>query len=111
MNNVDNSHNGGCYCGAVRYRVEGPLRGVINCHCNQCRKLNGNFGAHSKAPTEDIEIIRQDGLSWFQITDSARRGFCHRCGTHVRALASRLRDGAAASSARVVAGLSRGPHR
>ncbi len=72
---------GGCYCGAVQYQVKGPLRDVINCHCNQCTRLNGNYGSHSKALKIDITITKDEGLSWFQISDIARRGFCGKCGS------------------------------
>lgn len=81
MKNNISEHTGGCLCGAVRYRVSGALRGVVNCHCSQCQKLNGNFGAHSKAANVDLEIVRSEGLAWFQISRSARRGFCSRCGS------------------------------
>ncbi|MDQ7071565.1 MAG: hypothetical protein Q9M48_12655 [Rhodobacterales bacterium] len=36
---------GGCNCGRVTYRVRGPLRPVIACHCSQCRKASGYFVA------------------------------------------------------------------
>ena len=72
---------GGCFCGAVQYQVKGPLRDVINCHCNQCTRLNGNYGSHSKALKIDITITKDDGLRWFQISDMARRGFCRKCGS------------------------------
>ncbi len=72
---------GGCFCGAVQYQVKGPLRDVINCHCNQCTRLNGNYGSHSKALKIDITITKDEGLSWFQISDIARRGFCGKCGS------------------------------
>ncbi len=72
---------GGCYCAAVRYEVRGPLRGIVNCHCSQCQKLNGNFGAHSKAPSSAIRLLRDDGLQWFDINDNTRRGFCRHCGS------------------------------
>jgi len=72
---------GGCFCGAVRYEVKGPLRGVVNCHCSQCTKLNGNFGSHSKAPKSNITMIKDDGLSWYKISGVARRGFCRECGS------------------------------
>lgn len=71
---------GGCLCGAVRYEVSGRLRGVVNCHCSQCTKLNGNFGSHSKAPKSKVTITKDDGLSWYHISDVARRGFCRECG-------------------------------
>ncbi len=73
--------SGGCFCGAVRYEVTGKLRGVVNCHCSQCTKLNGNFGAHSKAPRSNITITKDEGLGWFGISDVARRGFCRECGS------------------------------
>ena len=72
---------GGCFCGGVRYEVRGPLRGVVNCHCNQCRKLNGNFGPHSKAARTDIEITTDRSLGWYEISDTVRRGFCRECGS------------------------------
>lgn len=81
MNTDNTTPTGACFCGAVRYRVNGPLRGIVNCHCTQCQKLNGNFGAHSKALTRDIELIDDRGLTWYQISDNARRGFCCRCGS------------------------------
>lgn len=73
--------SGSCYCGAVRYEVKGTLRGVVNCHCSQCTKLNGNFGSHSKAPKSKITITKDKGLSWYKISDKARRGFCRDCGS------------------------------
>ncbi len=72
---------GGCHCGAVRYQVNGPLRGVVNCHCTQCQKLNGGSGAHSKAPTARIRLLRADGLQWYGINENTRRGFCRHCGS------------------------------
>ena len=75
--------NGGCYCGAVRYQVEGELRGVINCHCKQCTKLNGNFGSHSKALKINVTILTSEDLKWFEISETARRGFCQRCGSGI----------------------------
>lgn len=73
--------SGGCLCGAVRYQILGPLRGVINCHCRMCTKLHGGFGPHSKARKTDINIINEEGLAWYQTSEIARRGFCQRCGS------------------------------
>jgi hypothetical protein len=33
--------NGGCLCGAVRYRVHGQPFHVTHCHCVSCRKASG----------------------------------------------------------------------
>ena len=34
---------GGCQCGAVRYRVEGPVKHASICNCRMCQKALGNF--------------------------------------------------------------------
>ena len=72
---------GGCLCGAVRFRVSGPLRDVVNCHCGMCRKLHGVFGAHSKAGKDNIEIVEGRGLTWYRTSEIAQRGFCRECGS------------------------------
>jgi hypothetical protein len=72
---------GGCLCGAVRYKVDGPLRDVVNCHCGMCQRLHGSFGPHSKALKTNITITHSEGLAWFKTSDVARRGFCRECGS------------------------------
>lgn len=73
---------GSCLCGAVRVRVDGPLRDVVNCHCTQCRKWTGHHVAASAAWKQDLDLIDpQNALKWYRSSDSARRGFCSHCGS------------------------------
>lgn len=37
------TREGGCLCGEVRYRVTGPMRDIIGCHCSQCRRTTGHY--------------------------------------------------------------------
>jgi hypothetical protein len=74
------AHTGGCLCGAVRYRIKGELRGVIACHCSQCRRTSGHHAAMTAASSANIEIMASDRLLWYKSSDSAERGFCGRCG-------------------------------
>lgn len=74
-------HEGSCLCGAVRYRVTGGLRPVINCHCIQCRKTTGHHVAATAAPRRAIEITGEDNLSWYRSSKAAQRGFCGTCGS------------------------------
>ncbi|MDH3748521.1 MAG: GFA family protein [Gammaproteobacteria bacterium] len=71
---------GGCLCGAVRYRVNGPMRPVVYCHCSQCRKTSGHFVAASACDNSDLQIIDDDGLHWYASSQHAERGFCSVCG-------------------------------
>lgn len=35
------SFEGGCYCGAVRYRVDGDIQMRAQCHCRECQYISG----------------------------------------------------------------------
>ncbi len=74
---------GGCLCGSVGFRVDGPLRPVVNCHCVQCRKTSGNFVAATAALRDDLTMTEQSGLRWYRSSEQARRGFCGTCGASV----------------------------
>ncbi len=71
---------GGCYCGAVRYRIEGEVRASTLCHCQSCRRC---VGAQSVAW---ITVARAD-FSWvgenpaqFVSSPPVIRTFCGKCG-------------------------------
>ncbi|TBX15192.1 GFA family protein [Nioella sediminis] len=73
--------SGSCLCGAVRFVVTGPLRPVIACHCTQCRKTSGHHVAATSAHRDQIAVTGE--VTWFQSSDSARRGFCGTCGSNL----------------------------
>ncbi|WP_208350499.1 GFA family protein [Pseudaestuariivita rosea] len=72
---------GSCLCGAIEYHVSGPMRPVIACHCNQCRKSSGHHVAATSAKRELISI--KGNVTWYQSSDTARRGFCGVCGSQL----------------------------
>jgi hypothetical protein len=74
-------HEGGCNCGAVRYRTEGRLGDVLNCHCGQCRRTHGHIAAYTTAAKSDFSLLEERGLKWYASSDLARRGFCGECGS------------------------------
>jgi len=75
------SQTGSCLCGAVTYRVTGLLRPVIACHCAQCRKSSGHHVAATSAARDDVAITGE--VTWFQSSETARRGFCGTCGSNL----------------------------
>lgn len=87
---------GGCLCGAVRYRVDGPMRDVVACHCTQCRRSSGHHVAATAAARSDVEIAGP--VVWYPSSPSARRGFCPTCGANL------FWDGHAGSDLSIFAG-------
>lgn len=72
---------GACLCGAVRYRLNAPLRHVSVCHCGQCLRWHGHAGAYTAAPREALELLAAADLAWYRSSATAQRGFCRRCGS------------------------------
>ena len=76
---------GGCLCGAVRYELRGELRGIIVCHCVECRRYHGTSGAYTAVARSGFALLDpEDQLRWFPGPQSAtggERGFCARCGS------------------------------
>ena len=81
MGNSSSVRTGGCLCRAVRYRVDGPLRPVVMCHCTQCRRTTGHVMAATAARRADFHLESHAELKWYQSSEEARRGFCGRCGS------------------------------
>ena len=73
-------HQGGCHCGRVRFRAQGPARlEVLDCNCSMCR-MTGFL--HWIVPAARFELL----TPWSEIatytfnTGIARHLFCRHCG-------------------------------
>ncbi len=74
-------NQGGCLCGAIRYRVSGaPLHSVI-CHCRSCRRASG-------APTVAWLTFERRRFKWlsgrpqpYASSPGVLRCFCGVCGS------------------------------
>ena len=77
---------GGCLCGAVRYRAEAEPLIVGNCYCVDCRKASGtSHGTHVGVP-EDSLTLEGDVTFYESTADSGNtvsRGFCPKCGSAI----------------------------
>lgn len=53
---------------------------MLQCHCENCRRLSGNFVAATRTATDRVEVQDPDGaLGWHDL-GYARYGFCRECG-------------------------------
>lgn len=65
-------YKGSCQCGAVRYEIEGPVRDVIACHCRDCRKMSGHYFAATATGWENINIVDEGELAWYESSRTSR---------------------------------------
>jgi len=57
---------GSCLCGGVSYKIDGPVRDIVNCYCEQCRKTSGHHVAATRVNKDHLEIINDKTLQWFE---------------------------------------------
>ena len=81
MQDFPSRAEGGCLCGAVRYKLSGPPFSTLFCHCESCRK-------HTGAPVVALAGYRRDQMSYtrgtarvFASSPGVGRAFCGDCGT------------------------------
>lgn len=74
---------GGCLCGAIRYRVTARPLVVTHCHCSRCRRSTG-------APVVTWAVIPATAFALSRGTPAVhcssatgRRAFCPECGTAI----------------------------
>ncbi|MBI2994508.1 MAG: GFA family protein [Gammaproteobacteria bacterium] len=72
---------GGCHCGAVRYRIEGELIDAGYCHCDICRQTTGApVLAWATFPFGAFHYT-QGAPTVYHSSDWGQREFCGGCGT------------------------------
>lgn len=72
--------DGGCHCGAVRFRVTGPVGKILICHCHDCMRTAGLSWAGVDAALDRFDLVKDAGLKWYDSSAIAKRGFCGDCG-------------------------------
>ncbi|MEJ5864428.1 GFA family protein [Pseudomonas farsensis] len=74
---------GGCHCGALRYRLRGHLGDVAHCHCSICRRVSGGtLVTWLTLPLEGFEWLAGSAQRYVAPA-SCSRYFCGACGAHV----------------------------
>lgn len=73
--------DGGCLCGALRFRISAAPSAVSHCHCTLCRRASGApLVTWATVPSDAFRFV-QGTPRQLRATPSARRTFCGDCGT------------------------------
>ena len=82
------SIEGGCYCGAVRYRAEGEPVFKAQCHCRECQYISGgNPNLVVGLPEAQFTYVEGSPKQFRRrdLETPVTREFCGECGTHILA--------------------------
>ena len=85
---MEETHTGGCACGAVRYRVVGKPNFVAVCHCKFCqRRLASAFAILAAFDEKNVEITQGELVECEHRSAESGRwlkmSFCPKCATTV----------------------------
>ncbi|MEJ8569375.1 GFA family protein [Elongatibacter sediminis] len=75
---------GGCFCGVVRYTIDGPLVRARSCHCSRCRKVFSGAGsafAELRKPADFRWVSGTEHLNRYATDGEFGLAFCATYGS------------------------------
>lgn len=81
------THQGECFCGAVKIEASGEPEAMGYCHCRSCRSWSGGpVNAFSLWKPEAVRVTSgAEHVATFQKTPLSQRQYCAKCGGHLMA--------------------------
>jgi hypothetical protein len=77
----DAAHEGGCLCGAIRYRVAGAPLSANICYCTQCQRQTGAaMPAFVSYALDRFRLLAGEPAT-YRSSPAAVRQFCASCGS------------------------------
>ena len=76
-------YTGSCLCGDTRFSFVGKLDDVYFCHCSQCRKNFGLYGAFVGVVRKKLIMKKHEKLQSFKSSKRTTRTFCGVCGSPI----------------------------
>lgn len=77
---------GGCYCGDIRYEIDGNVEAAFQCHCRECQYITGgNPNVVMAFALDDFEYTRGNVSDFARddLENPVHRHFCPKCGTGI----------------------------
>jgi hypothetical protein len=80
---MESTMEGGCFCGRVRYRVDGAPLAATLCHCQSCRRATGGVNvAWAVFENANFALLSGD-IAWHSSSPGIQWGHCASCGSLV----------------------------
>jgi hypothetical protein len=79
------SYTGGCFCGAVQFKVTGAPVAMGYCHCDSCRHWSaGPVNGFTLWKPEAFTVTKgESNIGTFNKTPQSMRKWCKTCGGHI----------------------------
>ena len=81
------SFEGGCQCGAIRYRVTGRPLTFYACHCTECQSRTGSaFGLVMIVAADTLRLTQGTMQAWTRVVKNGHQYIwkrCADCGTNL----------------------------
>jgi hypothetical protein len=75
-------YEGGCLCGAVRYRLNAKPLTMTACHCDACKKMSGGTNLFViTVPRDSFEHLQGDVQRFRRTAESGNQSDVVRCAT------------------------------
>ncbi len=74
---------GECFCGEVKYQVDGKLRDARSCHCSRCRKaFSSQASSYALVEPQEFKWLSGEGqLTSYVGNHGFGLQFCSKCGS------------------------------
>ena len=80
---MSNILEGGCLCGATRYKIDAAPEVVAHCHCGMCRRSAGApVLTWLVLPRKNFHITKGE-MKIYNSSAKGERKFCPECGTQL----------------------------
>lgn len=81
-------HEGGCQCGAIRFRTSDQALRVLACHCKTCKQRTGaDYGVGIYLNDDDVDFTKGTPQVFEFHSDESgrwiRTEFCQNCGSAI----------------------------
>jgi len=74
---------GECFCGDIKYKIDGKLKDARSCHCSRCRKaFNSQASAYALVNSQEFSWLSGQGqLTSYIGQHGFGLQFCKKCGS------------------------------
>jgi len=81
-------YEGGCLCGSIRFRAQGPAGWPHTCSCRMCQRHSGALTlSWAEFPRDRVEWTGPGGApAVWRSSDRSSRAFCPSCGSTLGAI-------------------------